>query len=69
MKVVRKMPVQASVHPHTDTLIRAAAEERGVSVSELLRDILEGMFPPLEVDPRQTSFVEEFEGEVSRRAA
>lgn len=53
MKIVRKVPIQVSVHPQTDQLIREAAVRKGVSISEFIRDILERMFPPVEEEEKK----------------
>jgi len=50
-KFHKKITVQSAVHPETANQIRAAASREEVSVSELIRRILEEVYPAVHYSP------------------
>ncbi|MCB9105850.1 MAG: hypothetical protein H6633_16665 [Anaerolineales bacterium] len=52
-KFPKKITVQAAVHPETANQIRAAANREEISVSELIRRILEEIYPAVQYVKRE----------------
>ncbi|MCB0167741.1 MAG: hypothetical protein KDI79_26175 [Anaerolineae bacterium] len=52
-KFHKKITVQAAVHPETASQIRAAATREEISVSELIRRILEEIYPAVQYVKRE----------------
>lgn len=46
---MKKVPIQTSVHPRTAEAIKTAAQRQQVSISELVRRLLEHAFPPVQL--------------------